>query len=84
MSLRGSLPYVFRVNRVTDRFRQFDVGGKTGTFFFRLALSVLPYYLLFQSDHRKLARQKKNQEKEAVNSAQPLVDDLKTRLSGPQ
>ncbi len=32
-------------------------------------------------DHRRLARREKNREKETVNSAQRLVDELKTRAS---
>ena len=34
-----------------------------------------------ETDHRKLARKEKNREKEIVNSAQRLVDDLKARAS---
>jgi hypothetical protein len=34
-----------------------------------------------ETDHRRLARQEKNREKETINSAQRLVDDLKARLS---
>jgi hypothetical protein len=34
-----------------------------------------------ETDHRRLARLEKNREKETVNSAQRLVDDLKTRVS---
>jgi hypothetical protein len=30
-------------------------------------------------DHRRLARREKNREKETINSAERLVDDLKTR-----
>jgi len=37
-----------------------------------------------ETDHRRLARQEKNREKETVNSAQRLVDDLKTRVTVPQ
>jgi hypothetical protein len=37
-----------------------------------------------ETDHRRLARREKNREKETVNSAQRLVDDLKTRVSVPQ
>ncbi len=37
-----------------------------------------------ESDHRRLARREKNKEKETVNSAQRLVDDLKLRVSIPQ
>jgi len=33
-------------------------------------------------DHRKLARREKNREKETVNSADRLVDQLKARVSG--
>jgi hypothetical protein len=33
-----------------------------------------------ETDHRRLARRAKNREKETVNSAQRLVDDLKTRV----
>ena len=32
-------------------------------------------------DHRRLARREKNREKETINSAQRLVDELKTRAS---
>jgi hypothetical protein len=32
-----------------------------------------------ETDHRRLARRQKNREKETVNSAQRLVNDLKTR-----
>jgi 5-formyltetrahydrofolate cyclo-ligase len=35
-------------------------------------------------DHRRLARREKNREKETINSAGRLVDDLKTRVSAPQ
>ena len=35
-------------------------------------------------DHRRLARREKNREKETINSAQRLVDELKTRASLPQ
>ena len=35
-------------------------------------------------DHRRLAKREKNREKETVNSAQRLVDDLKTRVTVPQ
>ena len=35
-------------------------------------------------DHRRLARREKNREKEIINSADRLVDDLKTRVSIPQ
>jgi len=34
-----------------------------------------------ETDHRRLARRQKNREKETVNSAQRLVDDLKTRVA---
>jgi hypothetical protein len=34
-----------------------------------------------ETDHRRLARLEKNREKETVNSAQRLVDDLKTRVT---
>jgi hypothetical protein len=37
-----------------------------------------------ETDHRRLARREKNREKETVNSADRLVDDLKTRVSIPQ
>ena len=37
-----------------------------------------------QTDHTRLARRKKNREKETINSAQRIVDDLKTRASIPQ
>ena len=37
-----------------------------------------------ESDHRRLARREKNREKETVNSAQRLVDDLKARVTIPQ
>ena len=37
-----------------------------------------------ETDHRKLARREKNREKETVNSAQRLVDDLRTRVTIPQ
>ncbi len=33
-----------------------------------------------ETDHRRLARREKNREKETVNSAQRLVDDLKNRV----
>jgi hypothetical protein len=33
-----------------------------------------------ETDHRRLARREKNREKETVNSAQRLVDDLKKRV----
>jgi hypothetical protein len=33
-----------------------------------------------ETDHRRLARRQTNREKETVNSAQRLVDDLKTRV----
>ena len=32
-------------------------------------------------DHRRLARREKNREKETINSAERLVDELKTRAS---
>jgi hypothetical protein len=35
-------------------------------------------------DHRRLARREKNREKETINSAERLVDELKTRASIPQ
>ena len=35
-------------------------------------------------DHRRLARRQKNREKETINSAHRLVEDLKTRVSIPQ
>ena len=34
-------------------------------------------------DHRRLARREKNQEKETINSAERLVQDLKARMSIP-
>src|SRR5712692_2027209 len=37
-----------------------------------------------ETDHRRLARRGKNREKETVNSAKRLVDDLKIRTSAPQ
>lgn len=37
-----------------------------------------------ETDHRRLARMEKNREKETINSAQRLVDDLKTRVGVPQ
>jgi hypothetical protein len=37
-----------------------------------------------ETDHRKLAKMEKNREKETVNSAQRLVDDLKARVTVPQ
>jgi hypothetical protein len=37
-----------------------------------------------ETDHRRLAGREKNREKETVNSAQRLVDDLKTRVTVPQ
>jgi hypothetical protein len=37
-----------------------------------------------ETDHRKLAMMEKNREKETVNSAQRLVDDLKARMNVPQ
>jgi hypothetical protein len=33
-----------------------------------------------ETDHRRLARRQKNREKETMNSAQRLVEDLKTRV----
>ena len=36
-----------------------------------------------ETDHRRLARLEKNREKETVNSAQRLVEDLKTRVTLP-
>src|ERR1035438_4010606 len=36
------------------------------------------------TDHRRLARREKNREKETINSAERLVDELKTRASLPQ
>jgi hypothetical protein len=35
-------------------------------------------------DHRRLARREKNREKETINSAERLVDELKTRVNLPQ
>jgi hypothetical protein len=35
-------------------------------------------------DHRRLVRREKNREKEIINSAQRLVDELKTRVDIPQ
>jgi hypothetical protein len=35
-------------------------------------------------DHRRRARREKNREKETINSAGRLIDDLKTRVSVPQ
>jgi hypothetical protein len=35
-------------------------------------------------DHRRLARREKNREKETINSAERLVDELKARVSVPQ
>jgi len=37
-----------------------------------------------ETDHRRLARREKNREKETVNSAERLVNDLRTRVSIPQ
>jgi hypothetical protein len=37
-----------------------------------------------ETDHRKLARREKNREKETVNSAARLVEDLETRVTVPQ
>jgi len=34
-------------------------------------------------DHRRLARREKNREKETINSAERLVDELKRRVSVP-
>jgi len=36
------------------------------------------------TDHRRLARREKNREKETVNSAERLVQELKTRVSLPE
>lgn len=35
-------------------------------------------------DHRRLARRQKNREKETVNSAERMVEELKTRVNIPQ
>jgi hypothetical protein len=35
-------------------------------------------------DHRQLARMQKNREKETINSAERLVEELRTRASLPQ
>jgi TPP-dependent 2-oxoacid decarboxylase len=35
-------------------------------------------------DHRRLARRQKNREKETINSAERLVNELKTRVSLPE
>jgi hypothetical protein len=35
-------------------------------------------------DHRRLARREKNREKETINSAERLVDELKTRAAVPE
>jgi len=35
-----------------------------------------------ETDHRRLARRQNNREKETINSAQRLVEDLKTRVGG--
>ena len=35
------------------------------------------------TDHRRLARREKNREKETINSAERLVDDLKARVGAP-
>lgn len=35
-------------------------------------------------DHRRLAMREKNREKETINSAERLVDELKTRATIPQ
>lgn len=37
-----------------------------------------------ETDHRRLAREEKNREKETVNSAQRLVADLEARVAVPQ
>lgn len=37
-----------------------------------------------ETDHRRLAKREKNREKETINSAQRLVDDLKTRVAVPE
>ncbi len=37
-----------------------------------------------ETDHRRLARRQANREKEIINSAQRLVDDLKTRIPAVQ
>ena len=37
-----------------------------------------------ETDHPKQANREKNRDKETVNSAQRLVDDLKTRVTVPQ
>jgi hypothetical protein len=34
-----------------------------------------------ETDHRRLARMQKNRDKETINSAQRLVDDLRTRVN---
>jgi len=36
------------------------------------------------TDHRRLARREKNREKETINSAERLVDELKNRVNIPQ
>jgi hypothetical protein len=36
-----------------------------------------------ETDHQGFAKREKNREKETVNSAQRLVDDLKTRVNAP-
>lgn len=36
------------------------------------------------TDHRRLARREKNREKETINSAQRLVEELETRVNLPQ
>jgi len=35
-------------------------------------------------DHRRLARREKNREKETINSAERLIDELKTRVNLPR
>jgi hypothetical protein len=37
-----------------------------------------------ETDHRRLARREKNQEKETINSAQRLIVDLQARVAIPQ
>ncbi|HZZ16182.1 MAG TPA: hypothetical protein VFE08_09500 [Candidatus Sulfotelmatobacter sp.] len=37
-----------------------------------------------ETDHRRLARREKNREKETINSADRLVQDLKARVNTPQ
>jgi len=41
-------------------------------------------FLWSETDHRRMARRQKNREKETVNSAQRLVDDLKIRVNVPK